>query len=196
MSETKESFWHKLRNLFKNTNEATKPKRTVVVVTNDSNVPNQKPRVYKLSDFSKVLTEKDVAIGVDIASKPELLKYLADFAKKSDSNLDSEAIYGEYLLREQQCPTDLGDGIAIPHVQTASVKKLTMLVVKLNHPIAWTDTINVDIVLSFLVPDPEKDYQHVPYLASVARLLLKKDFLKKLRLAQNESEVVNLFIKR
>jgi len=196
MSEANVSWWHKLRNLFKNDSDTAKPQRTVVVVTNDSNVPNQKPRVYKLSDFSKVLQIENVKIGLDASSRTEVLRYLADMAKKTAPEIDSETIYGEYLLREQQCPTNLGDGVAIPHIQTESVKKLTMLIVKLTHPIKWTKDTEVDVVISFLVPDPEKDYQHVPYLASVARLLLKPEFLKRLKLTQTESSLVNIFSKR
>mgnify|MGYP003364960328 CR=1 FL=1 len=195
MSEAKVSWWHKLRNLFKNQTKPEKTPRTVVVVTNDSNVPNQKPRVYKLSDFSKVLQVENVKIGLDANSRTEVLKYLATMAQKTIPEINSETVYGEYLLREQQCPTNLGDGVAMPHVKSEAVKQLTMLVVKLTHPIKWTKDTKVDIVISFLVPDPEKDYQHVPYLASVARLLLKPNFLKKLKLTQTESSLVNIFDK-
>ena len=188
------SFWKKFGDFLKGTSDQ-KDDPTVVVVTNDENVPSQKPRVDKMYDLSTILQPENVATQVKASSKNEVLKYLADLAQKNDADLDAESVYGKLLLREQSCPTDIGDDIALPHIQDESLKELTMLVIKLNESVKWNHHRPVNIVIALLGPDPEPDYQHVRYLSTIARLLMKHDFLKELRKATTKAEIVQLFKK-
>jgi len=188
MTDSKVSFWHKVRNFFNGPIDSSTSR-----VTNDSNDPNQQSRVFKISDFSKVLDPKDIVLDVKAASKNELLKYLANLVSNSNTTVNTEEIYGKYLVREKNCPTDLGSGIALPHLQVESITKLTMLVVKLQRSIKWSKSESVDIVISFLVPETDKNYQYIPYLASVARLLLRPSFVQSLRQTKNKFAIVKLF---
>lgn len=166
-------------------------------LTPDSSRPINDPNVKQqdqMSDFSQVLDVKNIVVDVQVKSRNELLKYLATLAYASDSKVDIEALYGKYLVRESDASTDLGAGVAMPHAQDESVSKLTMLVVKLAQPIEWKKGVEVQTVISLVIPDPEKNFAHVPYMSSIARLLLKKGFVPALNRANTPEKISKLFI--
>ncbi|WP_338214865.1 PTS sugar transporter subunit IIA [Companilactobacillus muriivasis] len=166
-------------------------------LTPDSSRPINDPNVKQqdqMSDFSQILDVKNIVVDVQVKSRNELLKYLATLAHADDANVDIEALYGKYLVRENDASTDLGDGVAMPHAQDESVSKLTMFVVKLAQPIEWKKGVEIQTVISLVIPDPEKNYAHIPYMSSVARLLLKKGFVPALNRATTPEKISKLFI--
>jgi Phosphotransferase system mannitol/fructose-specific IIA domain (Ntr-type) len=181
------SFWQKIGDFLSPSSGSQSIK------TNDQNVTG--PQKDPMSDFSQVLKVENIAVDVDVKSREELLKYLSRFAQSIDNGIDAEAIYGKYLVRENDAATDLGDQVAVPHAQDKSVEQLMMLIVKLKQPIIWDKDKQVQTVLSLVIPDPEKNYQHVPYLSSIARLLLKKGFLHAMNRSRTSEEVFKLFVK-
>lgn len=181
------SFWQKIGDFLSPSSGSQSIK------TNDQNVTG--PQKDPMSDFSQVLKVENIAVDVDVKSREELLKYLSKFAQSIDNGIDAEAIYGKYLVRENDAATDLGDQVAVPHAQDKSVKQLMMLIVKFKQPIIWDKDKQVQTILSLVIPDPEKNYQHVPYLSSIARLLLKKSFLHAMNRSRTSEEVFKLFVK-
>lgn len=188
MTQEHASFWQRIQNLFKNPTDQTNP-----VWTNDKNISGQKPRVDQMSDFSRVLTAENVELKTNVTDRNEALKKLTQMAQKTDSSLDLESVYGRFLLREQGCSTALGDGIALPHAQDQSISKLTMQVMTLDQPILWTNSESVTVIIAFLIPKEEQNYQHIEYLASVAYLLQQKHFVNDLKKVQKKSDLLNLF---
>lgn len=181
MSEGEDmSIWDKMNQFFK-------PTKVPAPSTN-------KDVADKMSDFSQVLAESNIIVELEVSSRNQLLKYLANLTHKVDPQVDSEAIYGKFLMREQAATTELGDGIAMPHVQDPSIGRLTMMIIKLKQPIKWTEHIQIDTVLSFLIPDSEPGFQHISYQASVARLLMQKKFQRELQHAQTPQQIYSLFV--
>lgn len=180
------SFLQKIGDFFKKgSNQAS-------IRTNDSNF--SQPQVIPISDFTRVLKVENVKVDSEITNKNELLKYLVDLFQKDNSKIDSESLYGSFLLREQECFTDLGDGFAVPHAQDGSVDRLTMGIVTLKQPVDWGNGNQVRIVLALIMPDPEKNYQHVSYLSSIARLLSDPKFVHTLKKAADSERIAQLFL--
>ncbi|KRK97288.1 PTS sugar transporter subunit IIA [Companilactobacillus futsaii] len=188
------AFWKKIGDFFtgKSAKKDNKPKKTIVVVARDSNVPNQK-QIDQMMDLSKILNEDNIVLDVEADTKEKVLKYLANFAKKSNGKVDSEAVYGKLLMREAEASTVLGNGIVMPHVQDESITELKMFILKLHQPIIWDDQKSTDIVLALLGPDPEANYEHVPYMSTIVRLLLRKDFIVTLKSASTKEIIFKLF---
>lgn len=185
-----QSLWNQLRNAF-----SKKEKDNNTILTNDINDPQNKVRSKEeeTSDFSQILKSQNVRVDVSASSENELLHYLAQFACEKQSGLDEEKIYGQFLLREQQASTNLGDGIVLPHIIDDSVKELTMLVIKLNNPIMWDDE-KIDMAISLLIPKTEPNFLHVKYLASISLLLLKPNFRYALNEATSPEQITDMFI--
>ena len=145
-------------------------------------------------DPSDILDLQNIKVGVDVASRDEALKYLADFAVKNNLANDSEAVYNSYVKREKEGSTGMTDGFAIPHAQSAAIAKSSMIVLKLKQPIDWQslDGKKIDTVISFLIPQVDSN-AHLQYLSNTAKLLTHADFIAKLKAANTPAEIQNLF---
>ena len=143
---------------------------------------------------SDILDLQNIKVGVDVASRDEALKYLADFAVKNNLANDSEAVYNSYVKREKEGSTGMTDGFAIPHAQSAAIAKSSMIVLKLKQPIDWQslDGKKIDTVISFLIPQVDSN-AHLQYLSNTAKLLTHADFIAKLKAANTPAEIQNLF---
>ena len=143
---------------------------------------------------SDILDLQNINVGVDVASRDEALKYLADFAVKNNLANDSEAVYNSYVKREKEGSTGMTDGFAIPHAQSAAIAKSSMIVLKLKQPIDWQslDGKKIDTVISFLIPQVDSN-AHLQYLSNTAKLLTHADFIAKLKAANTPAEIQNLF---
>ena len=143
---------------------------------------------------SDILDLQNIKVGVDVASRDEALKYLADFAVKNNLANDSEAVYNSYVKREKEGSTGMTDGFAIPHAQSAAIAKSSMIVLKLKQPIDWQslDGKKIDTVISFLIPQVDSN-AHLKYLSNTAKLLTHADFIAKLKAANTPAEIQNLF---
>lgn len=156
--------------------------------------PNQK-QPDPMNDLSKILDENRIIIDVEADTKERALKYLANLAQHLDGDVDAEAVYVKLLMRESQSSTVLGDGIVMPHIQDKSIDHLQMYVLKLAQPIVWDDQPSTEIVLALLSPKPEKHYEHVSYMSTIARLLLRKGFIVTLKSASTKEVIFKLFKK-
>lgn len=147
------------------------------------------------NDLSEIINKDNIALNVDVATRDDLLKYLADFSKKLGYATDSEAVYQKYLAREKESSTGMEKGIAIPHAQDKTINRSAMLIAKLKQPIEWKtfDNQPVDIVISFLIPDQDDGSNHLEYLSSTSKLLMHDEFVDSLRNAQSKEEILKLF---
>ena len=145
-------------------------------------------------DPSDILDLQNIKVDVDVASRDEALKYLADFAVKNNLANDSEAVYNSYVKREKEGSTGMTDGFAIPHAQSAAIAKSSMIVLKLKQPIDWQslDGKKIDTVISFLIPQVDSN-AHLQYLSNTAKLLTHADFIAKLKAANTPAEIQDLF---
>ena len=145
-------------------------------------------------DPSDILDLQNIKVDVDVASREDALKYLADFAVKNNLANDSEAVYNSYVKREKEGSTGMTDGFAIPHAQSAAITKSSMIVLKLKQPIDWQslDGKKIDTVISFLIPQVDSN-AHLQYLSNTAKLLTHADFIAKLKAANTPAEIQDLF---
>ena len=165
------------------------------VAPSEANVINQnaetKTEAFEPSD---ILELRNIQVGVDVTSRNDALKYLADFAVKNQLANDSDAVYDSYLKREKEGSTGMTDGFAIPHAQSAAIAKSSMIVLKLKEPIDWQslDGKKIDTVISFLIPETDSN-AHLQYLSNTAKLLTHEDFIASLKKANTPEEIQALF---
>ena len=160
----------------------------------DSPTDQQAESKVETFDPSDILDLQNIKVGVDVASREEALKYLADFAVQNNLANDSEAVYNSYIKREKEGSTGMTDGFAIPHAQSAAIAKSSMIVLKLKQPIDWQslDGKKIDTIISFLIPQVDSN-AHLQYLSNTAKLLTHADFIAQLKAANTPAEIQNLF---
>ncbi|MDP5056393.1 MAG: PTS IIA-like nitrogen regulatory protein PtsN [Marinomonas hwangdonensis] len=129
----------------------------------------------------------------DIVSKKRVLENIAS-AVSDRMHCENEAVYEALLGREKLGSTGIGNGIAIPHCRLESANRTAIVVMSLQSPIDF-DSIDkraVDLIFALIVPPQECD-QHLSTLAKIAELAQSPESLEKLRAAQTDNELFDVF---
>ncbi|AGB20502.1 PTS system D-fructose-specific IIABC component (F1P-forming), Frc family [Mycobacterium sp. JS623] len=117
-----------------------------------------------------------------------LVNRLADAGRTHDT----DGLIAAALAREEQSATGLPGGIAIPHCRSPYVDTASIGFARLN-PAVDFGAPDGPADLAFLIAAPESGgVEHMKLLSSLARALVRKDFVESLRNATTPGEVVEL----
>lgn len=105
---------------------------------------------------------------------------------------DGAALLLAALARETQSATGLPGGIAIPHCRSAAVREPVIAFARLRPPVDF-GAADGPADLVFLIAAPEgAGSEHMKLLSSLARALVRPDFVRSLREAPTAADVVAL----
>lgn len=141
-----------------------------------------------------MLINKNLIItDMDVEDKSEAIKRLITLIKTENKINSEEEFYKCVLYREGEFSTGVGNGIAIPHGKSETVKEAIVAFARLNKKIDWSSIDNELVDLIFLLGVPEKNTEnlHLKILAQLSRKLMDEDFVKKLRGASTKQEIYN-----
>jgi len=117
-----------------------------------------------------------------------LVSRLADAGRTHDS----AGLIAAAMAREEQSATGLPGGIAIPHCRSPYVENASIGFARLN-PAVDFGAPDGPADLAFLIAAPEAGgAEHMKLLSSLARALVRKEFVESLRNATTPGEVVEL----
>ncbi|HEX3546406.1 MAG TPA: fructose-specific PTS transporter subunit EIIC [Mycobacterium sp.] len=117
-----------------------------------------------------------------------LVHRLADAGRTSDT----DGLIAAAMAREEQSATGLPGGIAIPHCRSPYVDTASIGFARLN-PAVDFGAPDGPADLAFLIAAPETGgAEHMKLLSSLARALVRRDFVESLRTASTPGEVVEL----
>ena len=117
-----------------------------------------------------------------------LVNRLADAGRTHDT----DGLIAAAMAREEQSATGLPGGIAIPHCRSPYVETASIGFARLN-PAVDFGAPDGPADLAFLIAAPESGgAEHMKLLSSLARALVRKDFVESLRNAKTSTEVVEL----
>jgi PTS system fructose-specific IIC component len=134
-----------------------------------------------------------VMLDVDAGSDKQtvigrLVNRLADAGRTSDT----EGLIAATMAREDESATGLPGGIAIPHCRSPYVDTASIGFARLK-PAVDFGAFDGPADLAFLIAAPEGGgTEHLKLLSSLARALVRKDFVESLRNASTPGEVVEL----
>lgn len=140
-----------------------------------------------------IITTELVAIDVDAGGDKEaviglLAARLADAGRSSDG----AGLVAAAMAREAQSATGLPGGIAIPHCRSPYVDQATIGFARLSPPVDF-GAPDGPADLAFLIAAPDSGgAEHMKLLSSLARALVRKEFVESLRNAGSAAEVVEL----
>ncbi|KAA0099827.1 PTS lactose transporter subunit IIC [Mycolicibacterium sp. P1-18] len=140
-----------------------------------------------------IITTDLVAIDVDAGGDKEaviglLAARLADAGRSSDG----AGLVAAAMAREAQSATGLPGGIAIPHCRSPYVDEATIGFARLSPPVDF-GAPDGPADLAFLIAAPDSGgAEHMKLLSSLARALVRKEFVASLRAASSAEEVVAL----
>ena len=131
----------------------------------------------------------DVDAGAD---KEAVIGRLAQQLASVGRASDAEGLRGAAMAREAQSATGLPGGIAIPHCRSPFVETATIGFARLAPAVDFgAPDGSADLVFLIAAPDAG-GAEHMKLLSSLARALVRPDFVASLRSASSAEEVVGL----
>lgn len=131
----------------------------------------------------------DVDAGAD---KQSVIGQLVNRLASAGRTTDADGLIAAAMAREEQSATGLPGGIAIPHCRSPYVDTASIGFARLE-PAVDFGAPDGPADLAFLIAAPESGgAEHMKLLSSLARALVRKDFVESLRHASTADEVVEL----
>ena len=131
----------------------------------------------------------DVDAGAD---KQAVIGRLVGRLADAGRTANPDGLTAAAMAREEQSATGLPGGIAIPHCRSPHVEAASIGFARLQPPVDF-GAPDGPADLAFLIAAPEAGGpEHMKLLSSLARALVRKDFVASLREASTPDEVVTL----
>ncbi|QPE05393.1 PTS sugar transporter subunit IIA [Microbacterium schleiferi] len=141
-----------------------------------------------MSIITTELVALDVALG---ATSSDVIDALSTIVACAGRTSDARALATDAHAREAQTSTGMPGGIAIPHCRTAAVTEPTLAFARLSDPVDFGDDDPSDLVF-FIAAPIGADTDHLAILSTIARALVRDEFVASLRAATSAPEVVAL----
>jgi fructose-specific phosphotransferase system IIA component len=131
---------------------------------------------------------------LDAKDKRGAICELIDLLGQAGKLRDAEELKRVVLEREQQRSTGIGEGLAIPHGKSPTVRELVMAIGKPAQPIEFEaiDRKPVRLIILLASP-PEKTSDHIQALGKISRLMSKVEFREAAYAAQSAHDLQSLF---
>lgn len=144
-------------------------------------------------NINELVLDEDILINVVCENKEEVIMKLVENLDKNNHVNSKEKCYEDILARENQLSTGVGQGIAIPHTQSSSVKECKVSIAKLKDSVEWETLDGTDVKIVILITVPiESQESHLKILESLAEKLMDEALCKDLHNATTIKEIINV----
>ena len=143
------------------------------------------------------LLKKDaIELNTSVASKSDAIDKLVALHEKAGNLLDVNAYKDAILAREAQGSTAIGEGIAVPHAKSESVKTPGLSAITVPNGVDYEapDGKNSDIL--FMIAAPLAGDLHLEILSRLMVMLMEPDFCASLRGAKTTDEFLSIIDKK
>lgn len=145
-------------------------------------------------EIDTVLFEENICLDLKAHTKDEAIREMTHILYENKVIEDQEIFIQEIYKRESEGVTGIGNGIAIPHGRSDTVKKSVIAIGRSKNDLKWEsfDEIPVTCLIMFAIRDVDIS-QHILLLSRVAELLLDDDVIDILHHGKNANEIMKLF---
>ena len=143
------------------------------------------------------LLKKDaIELNTSVASKSDAIDKLVALHEKAGNLLDVNAYKDAILAREAQGSTAIGEGIAVPHAKSESVKTPGLSAITVPNGVDYKapDGKNSDIL--FMIAAPLDGDLHLEILSRLMVMLMEPEFCASLRGAKTTDEFLSIIDKK
>ena len=121
--------------------------------------------------LASLLSPERIRVGLEAASKDDLLQRLVELAATHESVVDPARVLRDVQAREDKLSTGVGNGLALPHARTLVDESLCVLAT-LRQPVDFEALDGEPVRLVLLLVGPEADRSaHLHILGRVSRVL-------------------------
>ena len=138
-----------------------------------------------------------INLNLKNVNKNQCIDNLVDLMYKTGNIKDKEIYKKSILEREALSTTGIGDGIAIPHGKSSSVKQATLVAAVCRDGIDYDSLDGQPSKLFFMIAVPENgDNLHLEVLARLSTILMDNDFKESLINSRSNDEFLRLIDKK
>ena len=154
-------------------------------------IQNRLVQINKDDDIISRIYQEQLIIDLVAIDKEDALLKIAEHMEKC--GYTEEGFYEELIKREDNYPTVIGKGLAIPHAYLKKVKKSGVAVVRLKNKAKWSENDWADIIFCFAISDESaKDIREI--FRHMYQILKNEDLINKIRTAEDRSEILSLLL--
>ncbi|SFK58540.1 PTS system D-fructose-specific IIA component (F1P-forming), Frc family /PTS system D-fructose-specific IIB component (F1P-forming), Frc family /PTS system D-fructose-specific IIC component (F1P-forming), Frc family [Salinicoccus halodurans] len=141
--------------------------------------------------ITELLTTGTINMDVSSTDKNSVIRELTEGLFKAARITDMDKFEAAIHKRESQSTTGVGDGIAIPHAQTAEVREPAIMFGRSESGIDYDSMDGQPAYLFFMIAAPEgQATTHLDALAKLSTILMNGEAREKLMAAKTEEEVI------
>ena len=138
-----------------------------------------------------LLSPGSICLNGSAKDKADAIEKMVSLMAKSGCISDVELYHKGVLAREEESTTAVGEGVAIPHCKSDSVKKPALAAMTLADGVDYDAPDGEPVKVIFLIAAPNtKENVHVDVLSKLSVLLLDEDFTASLLKAKTVDEFI------
>lgn len=143
------------------------------------------------------LLKKDaIELNTSVASKSDAIDKLVALHEKAGNLLDVNAYKDAILAREAQGSTAIGEGIAVPHAKSESVKTPGLSAITVPNGVDYEAPDGKDSDILFMIAAPLDGDLHLEILSRLMVMLMEPEFCASLRGAKTTDEFLSIIDKK
>ncbi len=143
--------------------------------------------------MSALITTDLVILDLDLGSeKSRVIRRLAELVVASGRATDADALYADAWDRESKTDTGIPGGIAIPHCRSTAVLEPTLAMARPRPGVDFGAADGPADLIFFIAAPDGADQEHLVLLSTLARSLIKPEFVAALRDAPTAEAIVAL----
>ena len=139
-----------------------------------------------------LLKKESIELNASPKSKSEAIDVLVELQVKSGNIADAEGYKTAILAREEKGSTAVGDGIAIPHAKSETVKSPSLAAITVKEGVDYEALDGEPSNLLFMIAAPNDGDVHLEVLSRLMPILMDEDFREKLLNAKDSEEFLKV----
>lgn len=143
-----------------------------------------------------LLKRDAISLNTSVSTKSEAINSLIALHNKADNLANSGVFKDAILARENQGTTAIGDGIAVPHAKSDSVKKAGLAAITAPKGIDYDAPDSKPTDILFMIAAPLDGDLHLEILSRLMVMLMEPEFCNKLRAAKTTDEFLDIIEKK
>jgi fructose-specific phosphotransferase system IIA component len=146
----------------------------------------------KISDH---LSEDSIFLGLKAENKDDAIRVMASRMKALDGIADRESFLAAVFEREKISSTGIGEGIAIPHARSNTVKKFIIAMGRFDDGVDFDSVDSKPVKLIFMMGTPKDEWvsEHLKFFAYLTKIIYEQDLRDIVLEAATPAEVASAF---
>ena len=139
-----------------------------------------------------LLSKESIALNAAPESKSEAIDMLVDLQVKGGKIANPNEYKKGILAREEMGSTAVGDGIAIPHAKSTSVKAPSLAAMTVPNGVDYESLDDEPSDILFMIAAPNDGDVHLEVLSRLMTILMDEDFRAKLLAADSKDKFLKI----